>query len=300
MKYFIVYAHPESTSLNGLLRDRAVITLREAGHSVVVSDLYAMGWKAVADGLDFPVRDPSVPLNYVEASGEAFRTGTQSSDVAEEQRKLLWADFVVFQFPLWWFGMPAILKGWVDRVYAHDFAYGVGVHQGSRWGRRYGEGVLEGRRAMVATTAGGRAAHYGPRGVNGLIDDLLWPIQHGVFFYPGMTVVPPTVLYEVRGATEDEVDEMARHYVNRLLSMGDVEPIPFRSQNGGDFDHHQVLMEELAVGAGGLLVHQREPRYVSNLLVKGAEDFRPIRLTPDSREESVGAPKQLVTNRRQA
>ena len=114
MKYFIVYAHPEPMSLSGHLKNRAVTALEAAGHEVIVSDLYAMKWKAVYDAKDFPERIDSAPLNYDKASQEAFKTGTQAADIAEEQRKLLWADVVILQFPMWWYAMPAILKGWVD------------------------------------------------------------------------------------------------------------------------------------------------------------------------------------------
>lgn len=55
----------------------------------------------------------------------AYENGLQSDDVAKEQQELLWADSVILQFPLWWYSMPAIRKGWVDRVYAYGFAYGV-------------------------------------------------------------------------------------------------------------------------------------------------------------------------------
>ena len=78
MKFFIVYAHPEPTSLNGHLQEEAVRALRKAGHEVQVSDLYAMKWKAVADGEDFPQRVARKPLRYSAESGEAFREGTQS------------------------------------------------------------------------------------------------------------------------------------------------------------------------------------------------------------------------------
>jgi hypothetical protein len=98
MKYFIIYAHPEPMSLSGHLKDRAVAALEAAGHEVIVSDLYAMEWKAVYDAKDFPERKEGEPLNYDKASGEAFKTGTQAADIAEEQRKLLWADVVILQF----------------------------------------------------------------------------------------------------------------------------------------------------------------------------------------------------------
>ncbi len=187
----IVHAHPEPKSLTSALKTLAVETLTAHGHAVRVSDLYAMGWEAVADRGDFT--SPAQPdrLRYAAESQHAFASGTQTADIAAEQEKLLWADAVLFSFPMWWFSMPAILKGWVDRVFAYGFAYGVGTHGGERWGDRYGEGTLRGRRAMLTVTIGGREPHYSPRGVNGRLDDLLWPIQHGILFYPGLEVLPP-------------------------------------------------------------------------------------------------------------
>jgi NAD(P)H dehydrogenase (quinone) len=284
LKYLIVYAHPEPASLTGHLKDRAVAALRHAGHDVEVSDLYAMKWKASADADDFPARsDPAAPLSYERASKEAFATGTQAPEVAEEQRKMLWADVVVLQFPLWWYGMPAILKGWVDRVYAYGFAYGVGPHGGAQWGKRFGEGVMQGRRAMIATTVGGRMAHYGPRGVNGTIDDLLWPINHGVFYYPGFDVLPPTVFYEVNRARSEAVEEMASAYIRRLLDAGITEPIAFRPQNGGDYDDVQVLKPHLGEGLGGHALHQRGPAFISNTFQGIPGDYSPRHVAPTSR-----------------
>jgi len=116
MNVLLVYAHPEPKSLNGSLKEFAVKRLEEAGHSVQVSDLYAMHWKTVLDaddGLDRPAGerfDPSAESKH------AFASGQQSSDIALEQDKLRWADAVILQFPLWWFSLPAILKGWVERL----------------------------------------------------------------------------------------------------------------------------------------------------------------------------------------
>jgi NAD(P)H dehydrogenase (quinone) len=289
MKYLIVYAHPEPRSLNGHLKDRGVAALAAAGHEVVVSDLYAMRWKAVADGDDFPARRPDGPLNYALASKEAFETSQQAPDVAEEQRKLLWADVVVLQFPYWWYGMPAILKGWFDRVYACGFAYGVGPYGGSQWGKRFGEGVLEGKRAMVATTVGGRATHYGPRGVNGAIDDLLWPIQHGLLFYPGMTVVPPVVLYETNKVGPEAVETMAEAYIRRLLEIATLEPIAFRPQNAGDYDDLQVLKPEHGAGLSGHALHQRGTPFIANSFLGVRGDYEARHIAPTSRDVTAAA-----------
>ncbi|MFF6888929.1 NAD(P)H-dependent oxidoreductase [Streptomyces sp. NPDC012421] len=166
MKTLIVYAHPESKSLNGSLKDLAVSTLSNAGHEVRVSDLYAMNWKAVVDAADYGP-EASRPLKVALDSGRAFDSGTLTPDVLGEQEKLLWADTIIFQFPLWWYTMPAILKGWVDRVFTYHFAYGVGEHSDTKYGERFGEGTLAGRRALLSVTAGGPESHYSARGING-------------------------------------------------------------------------------------------------------------------------------------
>ena len=192
MKVLIVYAHPNPSSLNAALKDHAVAVLGKEGHEVQVSDLYAMKWKVVTDADDFPARTDSSPLNVILAQGEAYQARNQAKDIAAEQGKLLWADAVVFQFPLWWFGVPAILKGWIERVYAFGFAYG---YKDGTNTHRYGEGILAGKRALVSVTTGGPEVDYGPRGINGPLDHLLFPLTHGALFYPGMDVLPIFAIY---------------------------------------------------------------------------------------------------------
>ncbi|NKY85408.1 NAD(P)H-dependent oxidoreductase [Nocardia veterana] len=235
MKILIVHAHPEPRSLNGALKDLAVSTLEAAGHEVRVSDLYAMNWKAVVDAADYGPHASS-PLQVARDSGRAFDAGALTADVRAEQDKLLWADTIIFQFPLWWYSMPAILKGWVDRVFTFHFAYGVGEHSDVRYGDRYGEGTLAGRRALLSVTVGGRESHYAARGINGPIDDLLFPIQHGILYYPGIEVLPPFVLYGVDRMTDEDYPDVAKAWKQRLLTLESTDPIPFRPQNFGDYD----------------------------------------------------------------
>jgi NAD(P)H dehydrogenase (quinone) len=105
----IVSAHPEPTSLTRQLVDVTVETLGAAGHKIVQSELYGMKWKAVFDADDFPVRTNPDRLSFIMESGHAYATGNQTPDVVAEQAKLLAADAVILQFPLWWYGVPAIL-----------------------------------------------------------------------------------------------------------------------------------------------------------------------------------------------
>ena len=228
-------------------------------------------------------RSATVRNHCAMGANPARRSGQVLSRRMLRRSSASWADLVVFQFPLWWYGMPAILKGWVDRVYALGFAYGVGEHGGARWGDRFGEGVLKGRRSLVAVTAGGRVPHYGPRGIGGPMDAILFPVEHGILFYPGMDVLPSVVFYEVSRPTPEAVHGMAETYVKRLLDAQATDPIPFRSQNGGDYNDVQVLRPEFAPGEGGLPVHQRAPVFVSNTSLGSSGTYTPVHIAPTSR-----------------
>ncbi|WP_419999067.1 NAD(P)H-dependent oxidoreductase [Streptomyces boninensis] len=258
MKTLIVHAHPEPQSLNGSLKDLAVSTLASAGHEVQVSDLYAMNWKAVADADDYGPAASS-PLKVARDSGRAFDAGTLTPDVRAEQEKLLWADTIIFQFPLWWYSMPAILKGWVDRVFTYHFAYGVGEHSATKYGERFGEGTLTGRRALLSVTVGGPESHYAERGINGPIDDLLFPIQHGVLYYPGIEVLPPFVLHGTDRMSAEEYRDAAKAWDHRLRTLETTEPIAFRRQNFGDYEIPSLQLKEglEPVGRKGFGLHVR-------------------------------------------
>jgi NAD(P)H dehydrogenase (quinone) len=256
MNILIVYAHPEPQSLNGALKDFAVRHLEAAGHAVQVSDLYAMQWKSALDAQDSVDGAAGERFHAALDSRRAYDSGRQSADIALEQEKLGWADTVILQFPLWWFSMPAILKGWVERVYANGFAYGVGEHSDQHWGDRYGEGNLAGKRAMLMVTTGGWESHYSARGVNGPIDDLLFPIQHGILFYPGFTVLPPFLVHRTGKVDAARFAAITGELGQRLDTLASTAPIPFRRQNAGDYAIPALtLRDELAPGTTGFAAH---------------------------------------------
>lgn len=247
----IVYAHPEPTSLTRQFVAATEQTLEGQGHTVLQSDLYGMGWKATFDGQDFPCRVNRDRLAYIEESGHAYTTNRQTADVAAEQRKLLAADAVILQFPLWWFGMPAILKGWIDRVYAYGFAYGY-KGEGNRY--RYGDGILKGKRALLSVMVGGPATDYSPRGINGPLEELLFPITHGALFFPGMEVLPTHAVYGTGNLPAATADRELSAWRDRLAHIFDESPIPFRRQNSGQYQQN-ILADHIAEGWTGLAIH---------------------------------------------
>ncbi|WET80497.1 NAD(P)H-dependent oxidoreductase [Amycolatopsis sp. QT-25] len=253
MNVLWIFAHPEPRSLGGSLRDEGVRALRAQGADVRESDLYAMKWKAVVDADDFGRAASTDRLVVGSTSKHAFETGELGEDIRAEHGKLAWADAVIIQFPLWWYGMPAILKGWFDRVFVKGFAYGVRRPDGRT--ARYGEGVLAGKRALVVLTAGAPEATIGPRGVNGELGELLFPVQHGTLWYAGMSVLPPLTICGADRVSPEQYEAAAEVLRERLRTLSTRDPIPFRHQNGGDYDDELVLGDDLAPGRNGLDVH---------------------------------------------
>ncbi len=220
MNVLIVYAHPEPTSFNGAMKDLAVETLTALGHAVTVSDLYAMGWNAVTGPADF-AGDRAEPerMSIAREQTHAMETGTIAADIAAEQAKLSAADLVIFQFPIWWFGMPAIMKGWADRVFARGYAYLPG--------RKYDTGMFRGKLAMVAATTGTSADTYAPDGIDGDILTVLWPVHNGLLRYSGFDVIRPYIAY--MPARESEAGRAAQldGYRQQLGSLDSVDRLFF-------------------------------------------------------------------------
>lgn len=147
----------------------------------------------------------------------------------------------------------------MDRVFTYHFAYGVGEHSDTKYGERFGEGTLAGRRALLSVTAGGPESHYAARGINGPIEDLLFPIHHGVLYYPGIEVLPPFVLYGTDRLTAADYPDVAKAWTERLLALESTEPIAFRQQNLGDYEIPSLHLKKGLEPAGrtGFGLHVR-------------------------------------------
>jgi NAD(P)H dehydrogenase (quinone) len=103
MHVLVIYAHPDSGSLSSSLKERFLAGLKKAGHTADVMDLYAEGFNPV--------------MSAAEVKGET------PPDVLALQERITKADQFTFIFPIWWFGAPAILEGFFDRVLKSGFAY---------------------------------------------------------------------------------------------------------------------------------------------------------------------------------
>ncbi|MCF0048511.1 NAD(P)H-dependent oxidoreductase [Dyadobacter sp. LJ53] len=187
MRVLLIYAHPEPKSFNGAMFRKAQETLLQAGHQVRVSDLYAMQFDPVSGRDNFTGIENADFFKQQLEEVYATKNGTFVQLIAAEQEKVEWCDIMIWQFPLWWFSVPGILKGWVDRVFAMGRFYGDG--------RIYETGVFKEKKALLALTTGGNEDAYLKDGLQGDIHGILRPIQRGIFEFTGFTVLAPHVVY---------------------------------------------------------------------------------------------------------
>jgi len=240
MNVLIVFAHPESASFSAALKDQAVATLRQLGHTVAVSDLYAMGWSPTLGPDDFEQRANPDFLDLSREQEHAHRLGVPAPDVRQEQDKVAAAELVLFHFPVWWFSMPAILKGWVDRVFSRGFAYSAG--------RKYESGHFRGKRAMLCITTGTAATLYEPAGMDGDLLHVLWPIHNGILAYTGFTVLPPFAAWMPARVDAPQRERYLADYAHHLSTLDAREPLFFHPWS--DYDESQRLKPGVAARSG--------------------------------------------------
>ncbi len=217
MNVLIVFAHPEPKSFNGALFQTAIQTLRATGHTVVTSDLYRMGFDPVSSRRNFStVKDPDY-LKLQTEEMHASEVGGFSPEVEAEIEKIEAADLMIWQFPLWWFGLPGILKGWVDRVFAMGRTYGMG--------HIYETGVFRGKRALLSLTTGGPQESYTADGFNGDLQAVLRPIHRGMLEFTGFEVLAPQIHYGPVRADAAQREAWLAAWAQRLRAIEKEQPM---------------------------------------------------------------------------
>ena len=127
-------------------------------------------------------------------------------DVEAEQARLAAAKLVVWQHPIHWYGMPPLMKLWLDEVLTFGWAYGPGGD------------ALKGKDAWLVTTTGGTHDAYRPDGHNRYFFDAFLPPYEQTAVLCGMRFLPPLVLHGAHGAGREEVELHAQLYASRLRS----------------------------------------------------------------------------------
>lgn len=217
MQILLVHVHPEPKSFNGALTRTAVEGLTRAGHSVVVSDLYAMRFDPVSDRRNFTTVKNAAQFNQQEEELHATAHDGFAPEIEAELRKVEACDLMIWQFPFWWYGVPAMMKGWVDRVLAFGRTYAVG--------RSHATGIFRGKRALLSLTTGADEASYRKGARNGDIHAMLRSVQRGVLAYAGFDVLTPHIVWTPEDMSAEQRAAALATWAARLEQIADEPPI---------------------------------------------------------------------------
>lgn len=211
----IVYAHHEPTSFTASMKNVVMQELTSQGHNVVQTDLYGQGFNAVAQKWDF-VTTTGKHFNYMYEQKHAVDLGMSfAPDIMGEINKLQSADLLIIVAPIWWFSIPAILKGWFDRVLAMGVAWDSG--------KTYENGLFKGKQAMLMVSGGHPNDYYSLEGRHKASAlDILHPINHGTLAFCGFDVHEPFVALNTLGKDksghEKTLDELRFRVKNMVAS----------------------------------------------------------------------------------
>ncbi len=185
MKHLIVYTHLNPNSFTKAVVDQVKEVAHHQGQQIQVIDLYADKFNPI---LEFP------DIQY------SFMNGQAPEDVKKYQEKISWADHITFVYPLWWEQMPAMLKGFLDRVFSNGYAY--------RYGENGPEGLLTGKSVRLFINTGNPSEVLSATGMHAAITKA---VVEGIFEFCGMTAQTHFFGNVAQGS-----DELRLEYLNSI------------------------------------------------------------------------------------
>ena len=227
MKILFILAHPEAKSFNNSLVDLGRGFFTGEGHTVEVVDLYAAGFDPVEKPAHYVNRISDDEFSPLAEQRHAYKTETLAPEIKEQILKLERADIVIFQFPIWWHSVPAMLKGWMDRVFISGGLYSSTM--------RYDKGYFRGKKALCSFTTGAPPEAFVEGGRGGEINQILWSTQFSLY-YMGFDVLAPHGSFGVSGHGYSYVDEdtfanqfalLESNWISRLENLATDKPLAY-------------------------------------------------------------------------
>ena len=183
MKYLIVYAHPNPKSFNHAILETISQELQKKKREFTVRDLYRIGFNPVLSTKDLL----------------AIQNGAVPKDIKKEQNYISKADTLIFIFPIWWSAMPAMLKGYIDRVFSLGFAYDITEDEVI--------GLLKGKKVFIVTTTGASKEDYEKMGAFKMMN---MSIDMAIFQFSGMKVIGHKYFSSVPNVSQQDRKKMLK------------------------------------------------------------------------------------------
>ena len=190
MNILIVYCNHQKNNFNAQLLESIQKKMPEK--SVQIRDLYGMDFNPVLRTRDF----------------ELITGGTPPEDIATEQKYVQWADVLLFIYPVWWGGMPAIMKGYIDKVFSWGFAY-----QSNGGGTVYP--LLTHKKAMVMSSLGQSREEY----EKGMFQAMSRVNNEGVFGFCGIEVLHQLFFASIHTISASERERYFQQATSVLIGL---------------------------------------------------------------------------------
>ncbi len=187
MNHLIIFCHPNTSSFNRAIADSVEAVSGALGHDTRCRDLYGIAFNPILSKTD------------LDSPG-----GRVTPDVRQEQEFISWADMLTFVYPVWWTGMPAMLKGYVDRVFCQGFAYCLYDDRA--------EGLLDGKKVLIFNTTALPSSVYTSQGMH---DAMSMTTDTGIFELCGMEVLHHAFF----GSVDKATDEVRKSYLSEAVSI---------------------------------------------------------------------------------
>lgn len=187
MKHLVILCHPSPASFNRAIADSVEAVSGALGHDTRCRDLYGIAFNPILSRADMDSAVEAVP-----------------QDVRQEQEFISWADMLTFVYPVWWAGMPALLKGYIDRVFCQGFAYRLQADSA--------QGLLEGKKVLIFNTTGLPSSVYTSQGMH---QAMAMTTDTGIFELCGMEVLHHAFF----GSMDQVPEEVRKSYLGEVVSI---------------------------------------------------------------------------------
>jgi len=186
MNILLITVNPNPHSLTHALANHTAKKAEERGHHVVIRDLYKIKFNAILGPKDF---------------NQLF-DGIVPKDIRREQEHIADSDLIIFMYPIWWAGAPALMKGYIDRVILKNFAYEK--HSNGTFTKR-----LTKKKALIINTMGASIADYADAG---FLDAMKTVMDRGVIEFVGLQ----NLGHHFFGESENLSEEKYHTFISRL------------------------------------------------------------------------------------
>ncbi|MEZ0323092.1 MAG: NAD(P)H-dependent oxidoreductase [Hydrogenothermaceae bacterium] len=186
MDAVILYAHPNPASFNNAIKDTVIDTFKKKGKSFSLRDLYSMNFNPVLTGRQL----------Y-----DIYVNSKVEDDVKQEQEIISQAKLLIVIHPIWWSGMPAILKGYIDRVFTYGFAYK----------EENGDvvGLLKDKKVLIINTFGADEKELNQFGIKDCFDK----IYHSIYGFCGIKEIKTKFLFAVTHVSDEDRKKMLEEVI---------------------------------------------------------------------------------------